>query len=267
MRCMDCGTPFCHSACPVNNQIPEWNELVQKNDYKNAWDRLSETNNFPEITGRICPAPCESVCTLGITKSAVSIRGIEHTISDKAIKNGWLKPQITKTKTGKSIAIVGSGPCGMAAAQQLARKGHSVEVFERNNTPGGLLTYGIPAFGLDKSLIMNRVEQLREEGVKFRTGVEIGKDITLETISNDYDAVLLAAGANKARTLLIEDCEAKIDVLDADSLKRQVELILNEESTNPYDVKGKSVLVIGEGILVRIVLEHLFDREPKKWLK
>ncbi|WP_293600327.1 FAD-dependent oxidoreductase, partial [Polynucleobacter sp. 39-46-10] len=170
-RCMDCGIPFCNSGCPVNNIIPDFNDLVFHDDWKNALDVLQSTNNFPEFTGRICPAPCEAACTLGINSDAVGIKSIEHAIIDKGWENGWVKPQPSKTKTGKKVAVVGGGPAGMATAQQLARVGHDVTVFEKNDRVGGLLRYGIPDFKMEKWLIDRRVEQMQAEGVKFETGV------------------------------------------------------------------------------------------------
>src|SRR4051794_4278588 len=203
-RCMDCGIPFCNNGCPVNNIIPDWNELVFHGNYKEALDNLHSTNNFPEFTGRICPAPCESACTLGINDDPVGIKSIEHFIIDKGWENGWVAPQVPTTKTGKKIAVVGSGPAGLAAAQQLARVGHDVTVFEKNDRIGGLLRYGIPDFKMEKSHIDRRVEQMQAEGVTFRTGVFVGKDfpsnvynwaketISTEQIKKDFDAVVIA---------------------------------------------------------------------------
>ena len=172
-RCMDCGIPFCHTGCPVNNQIPDWNDLVYKNDWKKALENLHSTNNFPEFTGRICPAPCESSCTLNLNDEPVTIKTIECAIIDKGWKENWITPKISEIKTGKSIAIVGSGPAGLSCAQQLARQGHSVNVYEKNNKAGGLMRYGIPDFKMEKYLIERRVHQMEEEGVKFHYGVKI----------------------------------------------------------------------------------------------
>src|SRR5690349_22933839 len=174
-RCMDCGIPFCNTGCPVNNMIPDWNDLVYHSNYKAASDNLHSTNNFPEVTGRICPAPCEAACTLGINDDPVGIKSIEHAIIDKAWAEGWVAPQPPKHKTGKKVAVVGSGPAGMAAAQQLARAGHDVTVFEKNDRVGGLLRYGIPDFKMEKTLIDRRVAQMEAEGVVFRTGVVVGE--------------------------------------------------------------------------------------------
>jgi len=206
-RCMDCGTPFCNSGCPVNNIIPDFNDLVYQQDWKNAWHVLDSTNNFPEFTGRICPAPCEAACTLGINDDPVGIKSIEHAIIDKAFAEGWVVPQPPKHKTGKKVAVVGSGPAGLAAAQQLGRAGHEVVVFEKNDRIGGLLRYGIPDFKLEKWLIDRRMRQMEAEGVSFRTNVFIGRDALPEYIANtaketitpdelkeQFDAVVIAGG-------------------------------------------------------------------------
>src|SRR4051812_352698 len=212
-RCMDCGIPFCNSGCPVNNIIPDWNDLVYNGNYKEALDTLHSTNNFPEFTGRICPAPCETACTLGINDDPVGIKSIEHFIIDKGWENGWVMPMPAAAKTGKKIAVVGSGPAGLAAAQQLARVGHDVTVFEKNDRIGGLLRYGIPDFKMEKKLIDRRVEQMKAEGVTFRTGVLVGKDfpsnvtnwaketIAPEQINKEFDAVVIAGGAEQPRDL------------------------------------------------------------------
>ena len=253
-RCMDCGTPFCHNGCPLNNNIPEWNELTTLGAHKQAWARLEETNNFPEFTGRICPAPCENVCTLSINSDPVSIRGIEHSLSSLAKKHGWIKARPAKHKTGKKVAVIGSGPCGLAAAQQLARLGHSVTVFDRHNSPGGLLTYGIPAFKLSKDIIEDRVKQLIEEDVKFKMNTAVGKDIKLDALQNNYDAVLIAVGANKPRELALSNYRSSQaekhskQILCADDfLKNQIELILKEKESLVVDAKNKDVIVIGGG--------------------
>ena len=213
-RCMDYGTPFCNSGCPVNNIIPDFNDLVYKGDWKNAIDVLHSTNNFPEFTGRICPAPCEAACTLNVNDDAVGIKSIEHAIIDRAWSEGWVQPQIAKTKTGKNVAVVGSGPAGMAAAQQLARVGHSVTVFEKNDRVGGLLRYGIPYFKMEKHHIDQRVAQMEKEGVIFRTGVMVGdlpkeskvtnwakETITPAQLQKEFDAVMLTGGAEQSRDL------------------------------------------------------------------
>src|SRR6187402_2739271 len=198
-RCMDCGIPFCNNGCPVNNIIPDFNDLVFRQDWKSAIEVLHSTNNFPEFTGRICPAPCESACTLGINDDAVGIKSIEHAIIDKAWTEGWVAPLPAKHKTGKKVAVVGSGPAGLAAAQQLARAGHQVTVFEKGDRIGGLLRYGIPDFKMEKWVIDRRLEQMRAEGVEFKCGVTVGKDITAEQLRSQFDAVGLTMGAELAR--------------------------------------------------------------------
>ena len=213
-RCMDCGTPFCNSGCPVNNIIPDFNDLVYQGDWKTAIDVLHSTNNFPEFTGRICPAPCEAACTLNYNDDAVGIKSIEHAIIDRAWSEGWVTPQLPKHKTGKKVAVVGSGPAGMAAAQQLARVGHDVTLFEKNDRIGGLLRYGIPDFKMEKSHIDRRAEQLQAEGVTIRTGVLVGEmpkgtkvtnwakeSITPEQLKKEFDAVLLTGGSEQSRDL------------------------------------------------------------------
>jgi glutamate synthase (NADPH/NADH) small chain len=220
---MDCGIPFCNNGCPVNNIIPDWNDLVYRGNWKQALEVLHSTNNFPEFTGRICPAPCEAACTLNINTDAVGIKSIEHAIIDKGWEMGWVVPQPPKSKTGKKVAVVGSGPAGLAAAQQLARVGHDVTVFEKNDRIGGLLRYGIPDFKMDKSLIDRRVAQMEAEGVTFRTGVLVGdKDvpagivndakrdfITAEQLKQEFDAVILAGGSEVPRDLPVPGRELK----------------------------------------------------------
>ena len=203
-RCMDCGIPFCHNGCPVNNQIPDWNDLVYQSDWEQASLNLHSTNNFPEFTGRICPAPCEAACTLNIDDSPVTIKTIECAIVDRAWEEGWITPQVPEVATGKKIAVVGSGPAGLAAAQQLARAGHDVHVYEKNETPGGLLRFGIPDFKMEKHLIDRRVEQMVAEGVTFHCGVHVGVDMTAAELETDYDAVLLSGGSEKPRDLPVE---------------------------------------------------------------
>ena len=211
---MDCGTPFCNSGCPVNNIIPDFNDLVFQGDWKNAIEVLHSTNNFPEFTGRICPAPCEAACTLNVNEDAVGIKSIEHAIIDRAWSEGWVTPQVSATKTGKTVAVVGSGPAGMAAAQQLARAGHSVTVFEKNDRIGGLLRYGIPDFKMEKDHIDRRVAQMEAEGVVFKTGILVGEmpegsvvtnwaktNVSPEQLKKEFDAVLLTGGAEQSRDL------------------------------------------------------------------
>jgi len=194
-RCMDCGIPYCHQGCPVNNQRPDWNDLVYHADWQEAASNLHSTNNFPEVTGRVCPAPCEAACTLNIIDVPVTIKSIECTIADKAFAAGWVQPLPPETKTGKRVAIVGSGPAGLAAAQQLARVGHDVHVYEKYAQPGGLLRYGIPDFKMEKYIVERRVEQMQAEGVTFHCNVHVGHDISARKLERDYDAVLLAGGA------------------------------------------------------------------------
>ena len=194
-RCMDCGIPFCHTGCPVNNQIPDWNDLVYSGNWEQASANLHSTNNFPEFTGRICPAPCEASCTLNITDESVTIKTIECAIVDKAWQNGWIKPMVSTEKTDKNIAIIGSGPAGLAAAQQLARQGHSVDVFEKNSKAGGLLRYGIPDFKMEKHHIDRRVEQMQAEGVNFHFEKNIGIDLSMADIEKNYDAIILSGGS------------------------------------------------------------------------
>src|SRR5690606_888279 len=202
-RCMDCGIPYCHTGCPVNNQIPDWNDLVYKGDWLKALRNLQSTNNFREFTGRICPAPCEASCTLNIPDTPVTIKTIECAIVDKGWEEGWITPQINPVKTGKKVAVVGSGPAGMAAAQQLARAGHEVHLYEKNQQIGGLMRYGIPNFKLDKKVIDRRMGQMEAEGVVFKTGVHVGVDVTIDDLTAQYDAIALSGGAEKPRDLPI----------------------------------------------------------------
>ena len=258
-RCMDCGVPFCTHGCPVNNVIPDWNDLVYRGNWKQALTVLLSTNNFPDFTGRICPAPCEAACTLNINDDAVGIKSIEHAIIDKGWQMGWVQPQPASNKTGKKVAIVGSGPAGLAAAQQLARAGHDVTVFEKNNRPGGLLGYGIPDFKLDKSLLLRRVQQLEAEGVIFRTNTLVGSQSLPAHIANDaaefiaagqirqeFDAAILAAGCEVPRDLPIPGRELKGVYAALEFLIPQNRQVSGGKA-NPINAKGKHVIVIGGG--------------------
>ncbi len=251
-RCMDCGIPYCHNGCPVNNIIPDWNHLVYEGDWKNALTVLHSTNNFPEFTGRICPAPCEASCTLNIIDQPVTIKSIECAIVDRGWQEGWIKPQIPEKKTGKQVAVVGSGPAGMACAQQLARAGHSVTVFEKADRVGGLLRYGIPDFKMEKHLINRRCVQMEAEGVTFKTSKEVGVDISFKTLSENYDAVVLAGGAEEARQLDIPGAEMPGVRLAMEFLTQQNKRVAGDDELRAaprgsLTATGKHVVVIGGG--------------------
>ncbi|MGZ4959301.1 MAG: glutamate synthase subunit beta [Methylomonas sp.] len=248
-RCMDCGIPYCHTGCPVNNIIPEWNDAVYRGDWQNALEILHSTNNFPEFTGRICPAPCEAACTLNLEENPVSIKTIECAIADKAWENGWVRPQIPPHRTGKQVAVVGSGPAGLACAQQLARAGHNVIVFEKSDRIGGLLRYGIPNFKLDKSLIDRRMAQMEAEGVKFRTNAFIGKDISARQLVADFDAVVLAGGSEKPRDLKVPGRELGGVHFAMEFLTQQTQVVLGDRipESQRISAEGKHVVVIGGG--------------------
>jgi len=247
-RCMDCGIPFCHSACPVNNLIPDWNDLVTRDGWKAASDRLHATNNFPEFTGRVCPAPCEAACTLNLTDNPVTIKTIECAIADRAIAEGWIVPKSAPRGTGKRIAVVGSGPAGLACAQELARMGHAPTVFEKADKAGGLLRYGIPDFKLDKSLIDRRIAQMEAEGVIFRTCIEVGKAVSVDRLLDDYHVLVLAGGAEQPRDLPapgrdLSGIHFAMDYL-AQANRRVAGLA---EAGSPILAAGKRVVVIGGG--------------------
>ena len=246
-RCMDCGIPFCNNGCPVNNIIPDWNDLVYKQDWEGALEVLHSTNNFPEFTSRICPAPCESACTLNINSDPVGIKSIEHAIIDKAWENNWVLPQLPKIKTGKKIAIVGSGPAGMAAAQQLARVGHHAVVLEKNDRIGGLLRYGIPDFKMEKIHIDRRVKQMEEEGVVFKTNQNVGENVKPDDLINEYDAVILAGGAEWPRDLPIPGRDLDGVHFAMDFLPLQNKVVAGDKFKDQIMATNKHVVVIGGG--------------------
>jgi glutamate synthase (NADPH/NADH) small chain len=251
-RCMDCGIPFCHNGCPVNNLIPDWNNLVYRDQWRAASENLHTTNNFPEFTGRICPAPCETSCTLNIIDSPVTIKTIECQIVDRAWEEGWIQPVMAPRKTGKTVAVVGSGPAGMAAAQQLARAGHSVTLFEKADRIGGLLRYGIPDFKMEKHLIDRRMRQMEAEGVVFRTNVEVGVSVSMDMLQADYDAVVLSGGADAPRDLPVPGREMDGIHFAMDFLVQQNKRVAGDPESKAapsgtLSAKGKHVVVIGGG--------------------
>ena len=247
-RCMDCGVPFCHTGCPVNNLIPDWNDLVYHGRWEAAIRRLHATNNFPEFTGRICPAPCEASCVLGIDQPPVSIKLIERSIVERGWEEGWIHPEPPEHNTGKRVAVVGSGPAGLAAAQQLRRAGHSVTVYEKNDRIGGLLRYGIPNFKLEKNVLDRRIEQMRAEGVTFITNAHVGVNVPAETLTDHYDAILLAGGAEQPRNLNIPGRELKGIHFAMDFLTANTKSILDSHKNGDFiDASGKDVVVIGGG--------------------
>lgn len=246
-RCMDCGIPFCTSGCPVNNIIPDFNDLVYQQDWEQAIQTLHSTNNFPEFTGRICPAPCEAACTLNINDDAVGIKSIEHAIIDKAWENDWVKPQINPNKTGKKVAIVGSGPAGLAAAQQLARAGHDVTVFEKQDRIGGLLRYGIPDFKFEKSHIDRRMQQMEAEGVTFKTNQYVGENVNADDVMKDFDAVVLSGGAEQPRDLPVPGRELEGTYFAMDFLRANNKVVAGDTVPDQVRATGKHVIVIGGG--------------------
>jgi glutamate synthase (NADPH/NADH) small chain len=246
-RCMDCGIPFCHTGCPVNNIIPDWNDLVYKDRWKEAIRVLHSTNNFPEITGRICPAPCEAACVLGINEPPVAIKLIEKTIAERAFGEGWIMPEPPAARTDKRVAIVGSGPAGLAAAQQLNRAGHWVTVFEKADRIGGLLRYGIPDFKLEKRIVDRRLEQMIAEGVRFETRAHVGQNVPVEDLRKDYDALLLAGGAEQPRDLKVPGRELKGIHFAMEFLPQQNKLNAGDKVENQIRATGKNVIIIGGG--------------------
>ncbi len=246
-RCMDCGIPFCTTGCPVNNIIPDWNDLVYRGHWKKALDVLHSTNNFPEFTGRICPAPCEAACTLTISEDAVGIKSIEHAIIDKGWEEGWVVPQIAAVKTGRKIAVIGSGPAGLACAQQLARVGHTVVVFEKNDRIGGLLRYGIPDFKMEKSHIDRRMAQMRAEGVEFRVNQYIGVDVPAQKIKDEFDAIVLTGGAEQPRDLPVPGRDLQGVHFAMDFLPQQNKIVAGDKISKQIKATGKHVVVIGGG--------------------
>ena len=251
-RCMNCGIPYCHNGCPVNNIIPDWNHLVYEDDWKNALAVLHSTNNFPEFTGRICPAPCEAACTLNIVDEPVTIKSIECAIVDRGWKEGWVEPQVPEKHTGKSVAVVGSGPAGLACAQQLARAGHAVTVFEKSDRIGGLLRYGIPDFKMEKHLINRRAVQMEAEGVQFRTSAEVGVEVSFQALRDNFDAVVLSGGAEESRRLDIPGAELSGVRLAMEFLTQQNKRNAGDDEVRAaprgtLSAKGKHVIVIGGG--------------------
>ena len=251
-RCMNCGIPYCHNGCPVNNIIPDWNHLVYEGDWQNALEVLHSTNNFPEFTGRICPAPCEASCTLNIQDQPVTIKSIECAIVDKGWEQGWIVPQVPAKRTGKSVAVVGSGPAGLACAQQLARAGHSVTVFEKNDRIGGLMRYGIPDFKMEKHLINRRGVQMEAEGVQFRTSTEVGVHVSMDSLKENFDAVVMAGGAEEARRLEIPGAELPgvrlaMEFLTQQNKRNAGDDELRAAPRGSLTATGKHVIVIGGG--------------------
>jgi glutamate synthase (NADPH/NADH) small chain len=246
-RCMDCGIPFCHSGCPLGNLIPEWNDLVWRNDWQEAIERLHATNNFPEFTGRLCPAPCEPACVLGINSEPVTIKNVEVSIIDRAWDSGWVVPQPPERLSGKTVAVIGSGPAGLAAAQQLTRVGHTVAVYERADRIGGLLRYGIPEFKMEKRYLDRRLRQMKAEGTKFRPGVNVGVDVTADQLQNKFDAIVLAVGATAARDLPVPGRELGGIHQAMEYLPWGNKVCEGDLPVSPINAEGKHVIIIGGG--------------------
>lgn len=246
-RCMDCGIAFCHHGCPLGNLIPEWNDLVWRENGKEAIERLHTTNNFPEFTGKLCPAPCESSCVLGINQPAVTIKQIELSIIEQAFSRGWVNANAPERMTGKTVAVIGSGPAGLAAAQQLTRAGHTVAIYEKDRRIGGLLRYGIPDFKMEKFHIDRRVEQMEAEGTRFRTGIQVGKDISWDEIYKRYDAILIATGSDKPRDLLIPGRDLDGIHFAMPYLTQANQLVAGEEVSGQVSAEGKHVVILGGG--------------------
>ena len=246
-RCMDCGIPFCQTGCPVNNIIPDWNDLVYRHQWRAALTTLHSTNNFPEFTGRVCPAPCEAACTLNINNDPVGIKSIEHFIIDKGFEEGWVEPVMPAAKTGRRVAVVGSGPAGLACAQQLARAGHDVVLFEKNDRIGGLLRYGIPDFKMEKHLIDRRMAQMAEEGVAFRPGVNVAVDVTAADLRDEFDAIALTGGAESPRDLAVPGRDLDGIHFAMDFLPQQNRVVAGDRVDGQITANGKRVIVIGGG--------------------
>jgi glutamate synthase (NADPH) small chain len=246
-RCMDCGVPFCHTGCPVNNIIPDWNDFVYRDRWKDAIRQLHATNNFPEFTGRICPAPCEAACVLGINEPPVTIKNIEKSIVEHAFKEGWIKPEPSEFKTGKRIAVIGSGPAGMAASQQLARAGHDVTLFEKWDRIGGLLRYGIPDFKMEKWIIDRRMEQMSAEGVTFVTNAHVGVNVPIEDLKKDFDVILLTGGAEQPRNLHVPGRELRGVHFAMEFLPQQNKVVAGDHLDSQILATGKNVIIIGGG--------------------